>query len=346
MQEHLLDLARLKAPEARSELVRQLMAEYHRSGDRVPTEVEKDLFCKIVVTVFDQLSTRVRAELAAGLARTEHLTPELADKLAFDQFDISRPVIESCKSVSHDTLLRLAREGSDLHRMALASRHDLTEDISDVLVARGARTVCHILLANLAAPISLRASVAILIFATHEHDTLAALAKRALQDQAFRKTQEQIIETRFPMVPPVLVSAIETDGLDRLAASCPSLKNDPVRLFARAAPNTGPRQWHLPGGDLSFDALVQALLNEDRLDAVIWLISRELGLSLKAVTETVHSHANITIMMLLLQAGISTRTYRCFLERRCALLDRGTREIPALVSRFKSERQRQARQAG
>ncbi|MEO9529538.1 DUF2336 domain-containing protein [Roseibium sp.] len=337
LPEQLEQLARLKDPEARSRLIRTLVGEYARSEDHDPSETERELFSRIVLSVFDQLDREARYELVVRLAKTDRIIPDLADRLAQEDYDLSEPVIESSPMISQSALMSLAKSGGNDKRLSVARRPDLSEEITDTLIARSSRDVVHALLDNLDAPFSVKGTLAILIFANTEAAVLAAIARRAIKDEDFLNTQMHVLETNCPLIPPPLRKALETGDLERLAASIEEDRRDgdielDGVLFSRHEASI-----QIANGELSFDAILRTLFEQERLDAAIWLISRKINLADEVVADTLKSDADGAIMRLMLQTGIHDKTYRDFLKARCDWLDRSTRSIPDLVMRYKAE---------
>ena len=113
LREQLEQLARIKEPEARSKLIRTLVGEYARSEDHEPTEMERELFSRIVLSVFDQLDRAARYELVVRLAKTDRIIPDLADRLAQEDYELSEPVIECSPMISQNGLMQIAKNGGN-----------------------------------------------------------------------------------------------------------------------------------------------------------------------------------------------------------------------------------------
>lgn len=331
-------LARIKEPEARSSLIRTLVGEYARSEDHEPSENERELFSRIVLSVFDQLDRNARYELVVRLAKTSRIIPDLADRLAKEDFALSEPVIECSPVISQEALMEIALTGGNDKRHVMAHRSDLTEEITDKLIARSARPVVHALLDNLDAPLSVRGVLAMLIFANTEVEVLGGLARRALRDEDFLEIQKQILETNCPIFPAPLKRAIEENTLEKLAAQIGDIKRGENNIeidgvmYSRHEASV-----QIANGELSFDAILRTLFEKKRLDAAIWMISRKINLADDVVSDTLKSDADGAIMRLMLQTGIHEKTYRDFLRARCEWLNRSTRSIPDLVMRYKAE---------
>ncbi|WP_299474397.1 DUF2336 domain-containing protein [uncultured Roseibium sp.] len=337
IREQLEQLARIKEPEARSKLIRTLVGEYARSEEHEPTPVERELFSRIVLSVFDQLDRDARYELVVRLAKTDRIIADLADRLAQEDYALSEPVIECSPMISQSALMHLSKAGSNDKRLSVGRREDLTEEMSDTLIARSSRRVVHILLNNPKVPFSVKGMLALLIFANTEVEVLAGMANRALKDEEFLETLKLILETECPLLPPPLKTALENDDLERLAAAIGDLERDGDIEIDGVRYSRHEASIQIANGELSFDAILRTLFEDERIDAAIWLVARKLNLSDEVVSETLKSDADGAILRLMLQTGIDDKTYRDFLKARCKWLDRNTRTIPELVMRYKAE---------
>ncbi|KZM47649.1 DUF2336 domain-containing protein [Labrenzia sp. OB1] len=337
LQEQLEQLARIREPEARSKLIRTLVGEYARSEEHDPSETERELFSGIVLSVFNQLDRDARYELVVRLAKTDRIVSELADRLAQEDYELSEPVIECSPMLSQGGLMQIAQAGGNDKRLSVARRADLDEKICDTLIARSSRDVVHALLDNRDAPFSVKGTLALLIFANTEPEVLALIAKRAIKDEQFLKTQMEILETNCPLIPAPLKKALETGDLERLANSIKELPRDGGVELDGVKYSRHEASIQIANGELSFDAILRTLFEQDRIDAAIWLISRKINLADEVVSDTLKSDADGAIMRLMLQTGIHEKTYRDFLKARSGWLDRSTRSIPELVMRYKAE---------
>ncbi|PVB59307.1 DUF2336 domain-containing protein [Labrenzia sp. 011] len=337
IHQQLEQLARIREPEARSKLIRALVGEYARSEDHQPSETERELFSGIVLSVFDQLDREARYELVVRLAKTDRIISALADRLAQEDYALSEPVIECSPMMSPNGLMTIARAGGNDKRLSVARRKDVSEEICDTLIARGNRNVVHALLNNPHVPFSVRGTLALLIFANTEPEVLGGIARRAIRDEEFLRTQMEILETNCPLLPPPLKTALETGDLQRLANSIEDQPRDGDIELDGVNYSRHEASIQIANGELSFDAILRTLFEQERIDAAIWLISRRINLADEVVSDTLKSDADGAIMRLMLQTGIHEKTYRDFLKARCEWLGRSTRSIPELVMRYRAE---------
>lgn len=345
LHQQLEQLARIREPAARSELIRALVAEYARSTEVDPSPTERALFSGIVLSVFEELDRAARYELVVRLAKTDRITSDLADRLAEEEYALSEPVLEHSPVISEDALKNIARTASNQHRKSIARRTDLTEEICDTLIARGSRPITLLLLDNLSTPLSVKACLALLIFANTEENVLAALAKRALLDEGFHETLSMVLESGCPLFPPVLEKALKANDLEKLAARAGNVDRDADIEIDGEFYSRHEAHIHIANGELTFDSILRTLIDDERMDAVGWLLARQLQLRDEAVMDTIKSDADIAIMKLMIKTGVGTETYRAFLQARCVWLERSTRAIPDLIFKYKSELRKVGAQA-
>jgi uncharacterized protein (DUF2336 family) len=143
----LLDLAKETSSEKRRELLRKItdvfLADPPDRSDR-----ESQLFDEIVGAVASDLETQVRIELARKIADTKVPVARTAKRLAMDEIEVARPVIERSKALTEADILEIVQQKSQDHMMAVTKRPDIGANVSSALVDRGADRVVAALLEN------------------------------------------------------------------------------------------------------------------------------------------------------------------------------------------------------
>jgi len=340
LRHRLEDLARLQDRAARSRLITELVAEYSRTATAAPTPLERDLFSSIVLLVFDDLDRHARFELVVRLAKTDRISPDLADRLAREEFELSEPVLLHSPVLSETTLLRTIRTGGDAHRLAIASRPLLSEKVCDALIANGSDEVVLALLSNGSSALSVKAALALLIRADTSESILSAMAWRAQSDTGFYDMLQIALETGCPLIPERLSAALKADTLDTLTSSA-------GRHHSAAAINRNKARYsdheaiiEVASGEISVDTLLFTLVKQDRLEAASWLLAHQLKLHRSTVEKMLTSNADGTIMKLMLESDVSPRTYRAFLDAKWAETPRSPRAIASLMLQFRAERRK------
>ena len=142
------------------------------------SERENWYFGDILSKVAYDLEVEMRHELATRLSDESAAPPELIGRLARDEIEVARPVIEQSPVLSQDDLVEIAQEKSQDHMLAITKRSDIGERVSTVLVDRGNDKVVKGLVENTTAVIS-EGSLQIVANKAESSDELkASLMKR------------------------------------------------------------------------------------------------------------------------------------------------------------------------
>jgi len=149
----LIELAREQSSEKRRELLRQVTDAFLAASEP-RSEREAELFDEIVGVVASDMETQVRAELANKIASSKLSVRRTARRLAFDDIEVARPIIERSTALTQSDLVEVVENTSQDHLMAVTRRPDIGETVSSALVARGSDTVVASLLGNDTARIS------------------------------------------------------------------------------------------------------------------------------------------------------------------------------------------------
>lgn len=152
----LLLLAKDKSEHARARLVENI-TDLFLSDDGRLSEHERALMSDILGKLVSQVETDIKKELASVLVSENIELPEIILKLANDQVEIARPLLEQSTLLRDPDLIQIIRMRTDEHRMAIAMREEISEPISNALVEFGSEDVIEILLNNHDAALSERA---------------------------------------------------------------------------------------------------------------------------------------------------------------------------------------------
>ncbi len=143
----LLDLAKETSSEKRRELLRQV-TDVFLEDDTARTPAEGALFDEIFEAVAADMETQVRAELARKIATSTAPLARTARRLALDEIDVARPVIEKSTALTQRDILDVIQQKGQEHMMAVTRRTDICEEVSSALVQRGEDRVVAALLEN------------------------------------------------------------------------------------------------------------------------------------------------------------------------------------------------------
>lgn len=142
------DVARLMAepsPDLRAELAGKVAADL--SGHAL-SPAELKLAQDIVRVLARDVEDGVRAALSRGLRHSPNLPHDVACKLADDIDYVALPMLADSIVLTDDDLIEIVRRGSGLKQEAVASRPQLPEAVSDVLITHGSEPAVVVLMAN------------------------------------------------------------------------------------------------------------------------------------------------------------------------------------------------------
>ena len=152
----LIHLAREPSSERRRELLREVTdLFFSASGPHGPAEMA--LFDGVLSKLAQDMEEEVRSELAERFSTAPAGPANLMSRLATDEsIAVAAPVLTRSNALTEADLLKVARTRGQEHLRALSQRADLSETVSDTVVARGDDTTLGVLLRNPEAPLSRR----------------------------------------------------------------------------------------------------------------------------------------------------------------------------------------------
>jgi uncharacterized protein (DUF2336 family) len=143
----LLDLARDKSNTSREILMATITDLFADTG-RVLSESERILSEDILRRLIEDVEVSVREALSERLSVLPNAPKPLLIKLADDEISVALPILKQ-STVLHDTdLIEMVRQKSMEHRLAIAMRKSVSEEVSDSLVAHEEDNVVVTLLRN------------------------------------------------------------------------------------------------------------------------------------------------------------------------------------------------------
>lgn len=154
--EGLLALAADKSSRARQSLMDTVVDLYLPSESRL-TEQERALMGDILAKLVTTVEADVRRHLSDKLVRLDVDVPELVTFLAGDEIEIARPLLEKSRFLRDSALIDIVKTRTDEHRLAIAIRDSVSEQLSDSLIEFGSADVVESLIRNEDAQLSRRA---------------------------------------------------------------------------------------------------------------------------------------------------------------------------------------------
>jgi len=228
----LIALAQETSSESRRTLLRELTE--HFFGATTRSNTEDDLYGAVLSDLSAEMETAVRAELAARFAPRADAPRALIRRLANDEAGVADAVLRASSVLTDEDLLGVVRRHGQDHLRAVSSRADVSEAVSDVIVARGDDETLGTLLRNDGARLSRAASETAVERAMGNADLHEAAVERSalpadlLNDMYFvveARLRQRILEQNASMDPALLESALAA-GRTRIATDDGALPAD------------------------------------------------------------------------------------------------------------------------
>lgn len=149
----LLKLAREKSAQGRSALAETITDLFHGGGQTL-TERERALMFDILRKVIHDAEVAVRRAVSELISDKGDVPPALALALANDEIEVAYPILTQSDVLQDEDLIEVIRTRTLEHQLAISIREEVSEAVSDTLVATGNTKVIKSLLENPMAQIS------------------------------------------------------------------------------------------------------------------------------------------------------------------------------------------------
>ena len=136
----------------RRDLLRGVTDLFFSGGRHGPTEMA--LFDDVLSQLAGEMEVAVRAELADRMAHGSGAPVGLMSRLARDEIEVARPVLQHSWALSDADLLQVARTHGQDHLRAISQRHSVSAMVSEAIVERGDDQTLGVLLRNEGAELS------------------------------------------------------------------------------------------------------------------------------------------------------------------------------------------------
>jgi uncharacterized protein (DUF2336 family) len=145
--ERLFELARQKSKAGRTTLYRNIWDLFENRG-RSLTEEERKLMISILRQLSHDIEMAVRVQLAEQLAKNKNAAHDLAVMLANDDIEVAYPILLECDVLKDVDLIEVVKQRMQQHRLAVAIRANIAEDVCRALVESEDRAVITAMLSN------------------------------------------------------------------------------------------------------------------------------------------------------------------------------------------------------
>jgi len=148
------DTLRHAAPEKRHQTLRAV-ADLFLSSAPSLEEAHVEVFDTVFETLLEDPHRSELPELSQRMAPVGNAPPKLVKRLANDSdISVAGPVLAQSPRLSTDDLCEIAQTKGNAHMLAMSTRPDLTEPVTDILVHKGDQQVARSVASNRAARLS------------------------------------------------------------------------------------------------------------------------------------------------------------------------------------------------
>jgi hypothetical protein len=307
-------LAHERSSEKRRALLHAITNAFFRSDAR--TENEVALYDDVITRVLDEVEPVARGELAQLLADVSAPPRKTLLQLAEDEIAVAEPILSRSTALDDSDLERIARNHSQQHLAAIATRPTLSERVTDVLVDRGDDHVVGTVAANEGARISPKGYEA-LAHRCHSNEAL-------LQRLSARKDMPAEVSARLtPLISRAIGDKLKKAGedvdasvLNGLAEESREVLADRLRAASKMARSLADLMNLLDRRMIKIDEAVIELADVDATPDVAKLIADQVDLRFDTVMRAMCAPADDPVALLCRGAGLKMNGYSSIVRMR------------------------------
>ncbi len=146
-------LSETKSSENRRQLLHRITDLFEITSEDQDND-HREAFDNIMDRLAFELESSVRSEFSDRLADMPNPPTGLTHKLALDEIEVARPLLQRSKYLSDDFLVQVAETRGDEYLQAISDREEIASKVTDVLVNRGSEDVLMKVSANKGASFS------------------------------------------------------------------------------------------------------------------------------------------------------------------------------------------------
>lgn len=236
------DIVRNGDPERRAKAARRIAELFFQDAARLrPDHV--DLFDEILIDLVPYVETIARAELAQRFSLLANAPRSLVGQLAREnEILVAGPVLRRSPVLAEEVLLEVARLKGQGHLLAMAERHTLSPDLTEIMVRRGDREVVRRTAGNAGALFSEKGFVELTKRATRDAVLTLTVGQRDdLPEQRLKEllagSLDVIRRRLFDVVKPDRQAAIRQALSVRCSVAPSSSRKPHATLSRRSAPS-------------------------------------------------------------------------------------------------------------
>ncbi|ADZ69732.1 DUF2336 domain-containing protein [Polymorphum gilvum] len=235
----------------RAELARHVAVLFSLTSDKCSDE-QVDIYDSVLLRLVDMVEVEVRRFVAERLSELRRGPERTIRQLAGDQIDVAESLLRKSTVLRDCDLVDIAGSNGNGHRLAIAEREVLSEEVTDVLVRRGDIRVKRRVAANQGAVFSTDGMAGLLDAATDDPALQTALSER-----------NDLAETEIERLVTIATGAVR----ERLLSSGENKEAERLPQAARIAVQRMSNEYWLSRYDFeTARGRVMALVREGRLN--------------------------------------------------------------------------------
>jgi len=303
-------LAHEKSRDKRRQVLNRVADLFIITNDR-QTQGDITAFGNVMDRIAYELEVEARAELSDRLSGIDNAPRQLVQRLARDDIQVARPVLERSRVLTDDDLIEIAKTRGQPFLQAISRRETLSMPVTDVMVERGESETLVEVTRNSGAEFSRSGLYTLADKAREDTTLLTALGSRSDLPadimMEIKKRVAQRIKTEMAANQDTSPAIDDVDALvDRTAETIDleKFKQSNATLYARVRERK-----------ITEDELVM-LVRAGKLSQTVHVLSLMTGLDSRMVSHC-FLRADIAALGILCKAnGFSARTYLTFLQTR------------------------------
>jgi uncharacterized protein (DUF2336 family) len=215
-------------PEWRMRILRRITELFLGAASRLGAP-EISVFDDVLVRLMDHLDARALAELSTTLAHVAPAPQVTIQRLASHENPaIAAPVLLKSPAIADADLIKLASHCSQQHLVAICSRQNLGEALTDLILKRAGKEACRALARNMAARFTKQALSALLSMAERDDVIAEAVGLRPdLPDEALQRlvagasgiVRSRLLKTAAPKLREKIQAALNATAVPNETAS-------------------------------------------------------------------------------------------------------------------------------
>ncbi|CTQ72579.1 DUF2336 domain-containing protein [Roseibium alexandrii] len=282
------------------------------------TTPELTIFAEVTLKLYSDATADDRVRLAQKLSNCPDIPDTLAKKIAEDDAPIASSLLASSPVFSQEDLLQFIQELSNAHLQAIAHRPDLSSEVSDALAQKGDTPIHRILAGNREIRLSRDAMVCLVRLAAEDSKVRDSLSHRSdLTPAICQQLLPMVNEDAKKRLTSIIQGALSQEQLDQIA----KIKNLRRELGHALDNNDMSLLWpDARRAGATPDELVTLLLQDQRFNHVVELMSLRGRIAQKAFKDAVFNGKLQTVMRTAARCGLQPQTFSLFVKARCAHL--------------------------